>query len=206
MPSPCCFDVDGTLYHQGPLRLCMALELAALPLALPGVGPADLGRDPRLPPRPGGAPGPGCGGSAAGPAPVPARGGAPADGGRRGRSRRVGVDLPAPAQVLAALPASRDRGPPRLPRVAWNSRGRLLGLPRAGEARGAAAWRRRSRWSPAPRTPRSTPSSRIPGGSSGAASAGVSSPPRSSTWETGPRWTPWARRTRGCLARYSPGG
>lgn len=26
------FDVDGTLYHQGPLRLCMALELAALPL------------------------------------------------------------------------------------------------------------------------------------------------------------------------------
>jgi HAD superfamily hydrolase (TIGR01549 family) len=26
------FDVDGTLYHQGSLRLCMALELAALPL------------------------------------------------------------------------------------------------------------------------------------------------------------------------------
>jgi HAD superfamily hydrolase (TIGR01549 family) len=26
------FDVDGTLYHQAPLRLCMALELAALPL------------------------------------------------------------------------------------------------------------------------------------------------------------------------------
>jgi HAD superfamily hydrolase (TIGR01549 family) len=26
------FDVDGTLYHQGPLRLCMALELAALSL------------------------------------------------------------------------------------------------------------------------------------------------------------------------------
>jgi len=26
------FDVDGTLYHQEPLRLCMALELAALPL------------------------------------------------------------------------------------------------------------------------------------------------------------------------------
>jgi len=25
------FDVDGTLYHQGPLRLRMALELAALP-------------------------------------------------------------------------------------------------------------------------------------------------------------------------------
>jgi HAD superfamily hydrolase (TIGR01549 family) len=29
------FDVDGTLYHQGPLRLCMALELAALPLREP---------------------------------------------------------------------------------------------------------------------------------------------------------------------------
>ncbi len=26
------FDVDGTLYHQAPLRLCMGLELAALPL------------------------------------------------------------------------------------------------------------------------------------------------------------------------------
>jgi FMN phosphatase YigB (HAD superfamily) len=26
------FDVDGTLYHQGPLRLCMAMELGALPL------------------------------------------------------------------------------------------------------------------------------------------------------------------------------
>jgi putative hydrolase of the HAD superfamily len=26
------FDVDGTLYHQAPLRLCMAAELAALPL------------------------------------------------------------------------------------------------------------------------------------------------------------------------------
>ena len=26
------FDLDGTLYHQAPLRLCMALELAALPL------------------------------------------------------------------------------------------------------------------------------------------------------------------------------
>ena len=26
------FDLDGTLYHQGPLRLCMGLELAALPL------------------------------------------------------------------------------------------------------------------------------------------------------------------------------
>jgi putative hydrolase of the HAD superfamily len=27
------FDVDGTLYHQGPLRLLMAAELAALPLS-----------------------------------------------------------------------------------------------------------------------------------------------------------------------------
>ncbi len=26
------FDVDGTLYHQAPLRLCMGLELAVLPL------------------------------------------------------------------------------------------------------------------------------------------------------------------------------
>ena len=26
-------DVDGTLYHQSPLRLCMALELSTLPLA-----------------------------------------------------------------------------------------------------------------------------------------------------------------------------
>jgi HAD superfamily hydrolase (TIGR01549 family) len=29
------FDVDGTLYHQAPLRLCMGLELAALPLRSP---------------------------------------------------------------------------------------------------------------------------------------------------------------------------
>jgi HAD superfamily hydrolase (TIGR01549 family) len=29
------FDVDGTLYHQAPLRLCMALELAALPVRGP---------------------------------------------------------------------------------------------------------------------------------------------------------------------------
>ena len=76
---------------------------------------------------------------------------------------------------------------------------------RARSSRRCAS-RRRSRWWRAPPTPRSTPSSRIPGDSSGAASAGASSPRRSSTWETGPRWTPSARRTRGCLARYSPGG
>jgi HAD superfamily hydrolase (TIGR01549 family) len=34
------FDVDGTLYHQGRLRACMALELAAAPLTLRSVGAA----------------------------------------------------------------------------------------------------------------------------------------------------------------------
>jgi HAD superfamily hydrolase (TIGR01549 family) len=31
-PRAVLFDLDGTLYYQGRLRLCMALELAALPL------------------------------------------------------------------------------------------------------------------------------------------------------------------------------
>jgi FMN phosphatase YigB (HAD superfamily) len=34
------FDVDGTLYHQGRLRACMALELAAAPVTLRSVGSA----------------------------------------------------------------------------------------------------------------------------------------------------------------------
>jgi hypothetical protein len=29
------FDLDGTLYRQRPVRVCMAVELAALPLARP---------------------------------------------------------------------------------------------------------------------------------------------------------------------------
>jgi FMN phosphatase YigB (HAD superfamily) len=38
------FDVDGTLYHQQPVRACMALELALAPLSLGSARAAQLAR------------------------------------------------------------------------------------------------------------------------------------------------------------------
>jgi beta-phosphoglucomutase-like phosphatase (HAD superfamily) len=186
------FDLDGTLYHQEPLRLLMALELAALPMRVSTTSARrtwsairgfrrvreelrDLG---------------------AAEAPLSRlQFERAAERGRMEvgeveavvsewifrrplkylrRCRRAGIESLLDSLASRAIPAGVFSDYP--------AREKLEALRLAQKISLVAC-------------------ATIRGDSYGAASAGVSTPRRSCTWETGSRWTPSARRTRGCLVR-----
>ncbi len=115
------FDVDGTLYRQGPVRRAMVARLARRLLAPPGRGRSDDAHARRLPQGPGGAAGgrvrrrrdrrAGCRGGRSGRAPTPRCCAPPSTGGWRSRPSASSAPSRA-ARPCRHHRATRREGPP----------------------------------------------------------------------------------------------
>ncbi len=177
------FDVDGTLYHQLPVRLCMAVEMA-LHFAALGAPWHCGGRQRRCSPSARSVRS-FAGRSHEARARRPAvRRDRPQNGRRARRCPAAGrrVDAGPAEQVSQARAPSRRRvARRRTCRAAASGSARFPTIRPERETRGARPWRSRSRRRSAPPTPRSTRSSRIRADSCARASCGDCRRPKSST-------------------------